>query len=165
MFDPNALTHSIANLMSTPSKAPDMARKWARAYASYAAGAITPLGGSPLTPSLDAAEATLEEALTGIFSNPYQLAPQTASLMAAAFTSFWLLPPVVTTDAPPGLVTAVAGTALLQTALIATWLSNLAGRMSGEQAARGIAAALDAFSRTVLVTIATVPTPISGPLS
>jgi hypothetical protein len=164
MFDPDSLTHSIASLMSTPGKAPDMARAWARAYASYAIDGTTVLGGHPVT--LDAAQATLQGALTGIFANPYQLAPQTASQMAAAFTAFWLLPPVATLDgAFPGVVTAVAGTGLLQTALVSAWVSNLASRASGEQAARGIAAALDAFSRTVVVTIATVPDPTIGPLS
>lgn len=166
MFDPDALTHSIVNLMASPGEAPDMARKWSRAYASYAADASTPLGGSPLSSSLEAAQATLEGALTGIFSNPLSLLPQTAALMAAAFTAFWFLPPVATLDgAFPGVVTAVAGTALLQAALIAAWLSNLASRAGAEQAAVGVAAALDAFSRTVVVTIATVPSPTVGPLS
>ncbi len=164
MFDPDALTHSISDLMGKPAKAAEMAQKWSRAYASYAIKGVTVLGGGPVT--LDAAQATLERALTGIFSNPYQLAPQTATLMATAFTTFWLLPPVATlSGAFPGVVTAVAGTALLQAALISTWLSNFGARASAEQAARGVAAALDAFSRTVIVTIATVPTPTVGPLS
>jgi hypothetical protein len=164
MFDPDSLTHSIADLMKVPGKAPDMARKWSRAYANYAINGQTVLGGNPV--SLDAAQATLQGALTGTFSNPYQLAPQTASSMAAAFTAFWLLPPVATLDgAFPGVVTAVAGTALLQAALLSAWFSNFASQARAEQAARGIAAALDAFSRTVVVTIATIPTPTVGPLS
>jgi len=163
MFDPDSLTHSIVDLMKSPDRAPVVARNWAQLYATYAADGTTLLGGHPL--SLDAAQATLQGALTGVFANPYQLAPQTATQMAAAFTAFWLLPPVATTDVFPGVVTAVAGTALLQTALLSAWFSNFASKASGEQAARGIATALDAFSRTVIVTNATVPSPTVGPLS
>jgi|SRR5665213_647468 len=163
MLDPNPLTHDIVNIMAAPGAAPAVARAWARAYANYGSNAISPLGGSPL--SLEPSRATLETALVGIFSNPYQLPPQTASLMSLAFTAFWFLPPVVTTDTPPGIVTAVAGTALLQTALLSTWLGKFAARASAEQAAVGIAAALDAFTRTVIILIPIIPTPVIGPLS
>jgi hypothetical protein len=120
------------------------------------------LGGSPA--ALDAGQAVLQQALTVTFATSVDPVT-TASQMANAFTAFWFLPPVVFSGTPPGLVTAVGGTAALAVALPAIWLSNQLSKLTTEQSAQAIAAALDAFSRTVIVTHPVVPTPVVGPIS
>jgi hypothetical protein len=83
--------------------------------------------------------------------------------MAAAFTSFWLTPPVAFVGVTPGIVTAVAGTAVLQAGLLASWAANTADEASAELAAEQMAGLLDAFTHTVVVTHAP-PTVCAAPL-
>jgi len=160
------------NFPKTPLEA---AKRWARAYASYAADAMS-LGGAapvPLTPN----EASLAAALTVVFSNPNSLPPQTAQVYAAAFTAFWFSPPVafpltpVGTPLPPpvlpGIVTVVGGSAALPGLLLAAWASNFAARAPDSVAMTKLASVLDTFTRTVIVThLISVPgPPIVGPIS
>jgi hypothetical protein len=85
--------------------------------------------------------------------------------MALALTSFWLLPPVVFSGTPPGLVTVVPGGVVLPTALFASFATNLAARASNQQASQRLASDLDAFTRTVIVAHPVVPTPVVGPIT
>jgi len=131
----------------------DAGTRWARAYASYAAGAQSVSGDSP--PSLAANESALGALLGAAFSNPSGDPSQTAGNIAAALTAFWFSPPVVFTGPPvSAIVTAVAGTAVLQAALLSLWASILAAPDPDDpagQAAHLHAAALDVFTRTVVV--------------
>jgi hypothetical protein len=146
------------NFPQTPQEA---GRRWASVYAQYASTAKTAVGGSII--SLAAQERVLGPLLGAVFATS-QLAPQTASNLASAFTSFWLLPPVPFVGSFPGIVTAVAGTAALQAGLLSVWAANFASRAPNEQAMQKIAGVIDVFTRTVIVTTATVPSPTVGPL-
>jgi hypothetical protein len=158
------MQQGLLDLMKTPPRTPlETGQRWAQAYTTYCSGAISPMGGTPLT--LDVSRVTLATSLATVFATPYSPVPTTAAGIAAAFTVFWFAPPVTFSGGPPGVVTAVAGTALLQQGLISCWLSNFASRASKDQAAQAIAAVIDVFTRTVIVTHPLVPTPIIGPIS
>lgn len=163
-LDSSKLRSSLRAIFDNPPPDPGQTgQRWASAYVDYAGDAITPLGGSPV--GLDAAKPLLAQTLAALFAVPLSPPPATAAQIASALTAFWFLPPVITSDAPPGVVTAVAGTALLATALVGVWLTNILSSASNDQAAGAIAGVMDAFTRTVIVTIPIVPTPVVGPLS
>jgi hypothetical protein len=145
-----------------PATHQEAGARWAAAYSAYCKDAQSVLGGSPV--SLDAGEAVLGRML-GITFATSKDPVSTASAFASALTAFWLLPPVAFTGVPPGLVTAVAGTAVLQVALPATWAGLLLSRASAEKAMGDISTVMDAFTRTVFVTHLTVPSPTIGPIS
>ena len=144
-----------------PSTHADAGNIWAAKYAAYAADAISPMGGAPA--SLAAAEATLGATLGAAFA-----AGSPASVISAfvnGLTAFWLAPPVVFAGTPPGAVTLVGGAPALGPALSATFASNIAGKLSKQACSDAIAAVLDTFTRTVIVTHPVVPTPVVGPIS
>ncbi len=138
------------------------AQLYADAYAAYAADARSPMTGFPL--NLTAPTATLQSALAAAFSAGFD-ANATAEAMDAAFTAFWLSPPVAFTGSPPGTVTAVTGAGTLAPALLAAWQANTSGDASTADSATQIADAIDAFTRTVIVTHPVVPTPVVGPIT
>jgi hypothetical protein len=149
------LTHSF------PRTYEEAAKRWAEAYATYAKDAQSPLGGSPAT--LAAAQAALAAALAPVFATSRD--PVTTSArIAAALTQFWLTPPVAFTGTPPGLVTAVLGTAALAAALPPLGASMARSHASADQAMGQLAAAFDAFTRTVIVLHPVVPAPVVGPI-
>jgi hypothetical protein len=159
-LDPSKLQGDLrAIFQNPPTDVGQTGQRWAQAYVNYAGDAITLQGGSPV--GLDAGKPLLAQTLATLFAIPLSPPPATAANIAAALTAFWFLPPVATSD--PGIVTAVAGTALLATALVTVWTANVAAQASADQSAAAIAAAMDAFTRTVIVTIP--PVPIIGPLS
>lgn len=162
-LDPNKLKQLLLQLSQSPPQTPQEAgRRWASAYAAYAADAVSPMGGSPI--GLDPGEAVLGN-LLGITFATSRDPNTTAQAYATGFTAFWFVPPVAFTGTPPGVVTLVGGTAALAPALLSVWASNLAGRLREEQAMQAIAAVLDTFTRTVIVTHPVVPTPVVGPIS
>lgn len=163
-LDPSKLQRLLQHLAENPSRTPiEAGYAWARAYRQYCDDAISPLGGSPTT--LDAAELFLATSLAGVFSNLAGPAQVNTNQMALALTSFWLLPPVVFSGTPPGLVTVVPGSVVLPTALFASFSTNLAARATNQQASQRLASDLDAFTRTVIVTHPVVPTPVVGPIT
>lgn len=150
-------------LADHPPKSPqEAARRYAEIYARYAADARTVLGNAPV--SLAAAEATLRIALIPVFTGFGRPPQVVAQQLAAAYTAFWLLPPVATAGSFPGIVTLVAGTPVLGPALAAIWVANVASMPSARDAAQRLAAAIDIFTKTVIVTEATIPSPTVGPL-
>ncbi len=127
----------------------DCAAAWASAYAAYAAGARSCQSVGPA--SLSTAQSVLASALEATFSTSTTPAT-TAAQMAAAFTAFWLTPPVAFVGGTtPGVVTGVAGTAALQSGLPTMWAANVAGNLSASDAAQAHADILDIFTKTVLV--------------
>jgi hypothetical protein len=150
-----------------PADEAEAGRRWAEAYRSYAAqaqaGTTVPLD-FPLT----GAEQTLSGTLAGGFATAEAAGPggaaALAAIMDAAFVAFWLTPPVafavpplgpptmagVVSAAPPGVLTGV---------LSALFLAGVAQQASAAQQAQALAAALDAWTRTVLV----VNTPVVPP--
>jgi len=139
-----------------PKDSYEAGKRWAHAYALYAKdgranGSIPP---APLTTN----EAALAAALGSLWATCKDSATN-AQGMASALTIFWFSPPVVF---GPGAVTAVGGTSALQSALLGIWASNLAGKQSEAVCARKLAAAIDLFTHTVVVTL---PGPIVGPIS
>ena len=169
MLNPATLTSSLTDIMDpnkTRAKTPaEAATKWAAAYKGYASTAMSLLGGAPIPASLSAAESTLKTVLEAAFTaggGP----PAMATSLSTAFTAFWLVPPIIFTGVPPGVVTAVVGTALLQSGLILCWSQIMAMGPAGTPAAAAQAHAtvLDAFTRTVIVTHPTVPVPTIGPI-
>lgn len=143
-----------ANIPRTPEEA---GQKWAQAYADYAAAAMSPVAAPPA--SLAAGQAVLARALGATFRTSLA-APQTASQMAAAFTAFWLTPPVVF---GAGLVTAVTGTTVLAAGLPGVWAANTASSAPAEPAMQRVAGLLDVFTHTVIVTTPGAP-PVVGPI-
>lgn len=143
----------------------DGGRRIADAYADYAAGAVSCSGGSPTT--LAAARPLLELSLGAAFAVYPTTPPQTAQALAAAFTAFWLLPPVVFSGPTPGAVSIAAGTAILQAAFLQIWATIPFIRPpSGDPAAVSAAqhaAALDLFTKTVVV-LHVPPSACAGPI-
>ncbi len=150
----------LAMTANPPQSPTDSARRYAKLYARYAAAARTVLGNAPV--SLAAAEASLTVALIPVFTGFGRPLPTVAQQMAQAFTAFWLLPPVATAGSFPGIVTLVPGTLILGPALVAVWLQNVAAQASSQEASQRLADVLHAFTLTVVVTEATVPTPTVG---
>lgn len=141
---------------SYPKDSYEAGRRWAKAYAAYAADGRAS-GGVPPAP-LTANESVLAAALGSLWASCRD--PGTdAQGMASALTAFWLAPPVVFGS---GAVTAVGGTSALQSALPGVWASNQGGKQSAESCAKKLAAVIDTFTHTVIVTL---PGPIVGPIS
>ena len=156
-LDSNVLKNGFIQLSLVPAvNVFDAASHWSQIYAQYAASAQSPAGGS--APSLSAAQGLLAQTLVGAFSGSDP--NYTSQALTAAFTAFWMLPPVVFSDA--GVVTAATGAAILPSALMAAWAVNLATNADAGQASGRIAGVLDAFTRLVIVT---APGPIVGPLT
>jgi len=158
----NTLKAEILKVMEENPHTPmECGQKWAQAYLRYAKEAQTAFG-KPST--LPANQLALAASLAIVFSSWATTVPATAQRMAAAFYAFWFAPPVAFTGSFPGAVTAVLmpPQALAQ-ALQVAWLSGFASR-SNDTVAGNIARALDAFTRTVTVTTATLPNPTLGPL-
>lgn len=151
----------LAQDKSFPKNTVEAGKRWAHAYAVYAADAmsIPPTAAPPA--SLTAGEQTLAAALASVWASS-RTSPTTAQGMAAALTAFWLAPPVVF---GAGLVTAVPGTSALAAALQGVWSSNQRGKLSAEACARKVAAAVHAFTTTVITTTPFSPSPIVGPIS
>lgn len=165
----SGLESALLPIFRDPPFSPDpfvWGRRIADAYADYAAGAVSCSGGSPTT--LAAARPLLELSLGAAFAVPPPASPpQTAQSLAAAFTAFWLLPPVVFSGPTPGAVSAVAGTAILQAALLQIWAAiPLIRPPSGDPAAASAAqhaAALDLFTKTIVV-VHVPPSACAGPI-
>jgi hypothetical protein len=136
-------------------------KRWAHAYALYAADAmsIPPTAAPPA--SLAAGEATLA-ALLGALWTSSRSAPQSANGMASGLTAFWLAPPVVF---GAGLVTAVTGTSALASALQGIWASNQSGKQSADFCAKKVAAAIHAFTLTVITTTPSGGGPVIGAIT
>jgi hypothetical protein len=144
---------------SYPNNPIEAGKRWAHAYAVYAADAmsIPPTAAPPA--SLAAGERVLATALAAVWTSS-RTAQQTATGMANALTAFWLTPPVAF---GAGLVTAVQGTSALAQALPGIWASN--HHATNEQAVKKVAAAVHAFTLTVITTTPFSPSPIVGPIS
>lgn len=159
----STLSQGLTNLVQRPPYTPqEVGERWARIYGDYASRATSILGGSPV--SVVANQKVLSAALAAVFATS-KLAPASASQMASAFTAFWFSPPLVFTGAFPGVVTLAPGGPALQAVLLSTWASNYASRAPNGVAMTKIAACLDAFTRLIIVTHATVPDPTFGPLT
>ncbi len=158
------LKQGLVQVMKNPARDyVTAAQQWAQAYGSYASAAQSPLGVA--TPaSIQAAQQVLQAALVPVFATSRVL-PQTCAQMAQAFTAFWMTPPIVFVGTPPGAVTVVPGAAALPAALASAFGVNFASRAQVDQAAQQLATALDAFTRTVIVTHLVVPTPVIGPIT
>ena len=146
-----------------PGTAAACADAWGGIYVAYAAGAISPGGGGP--GPLAAAQAALAAAFLSAAGGTSAAA--TAAALSAAFTAFWLTPPVSFAFTPPnttpGAVTLVSGTAALQAAIAG--MPPAATRRAG---AEQFAAAIHAFTMTVVVTHPNTPPvvpPVVGPIS
>lgn len=171
-LNPTALQTSLAALFSgafvfageTVGRWPidriEAAKAWAKCYSDYAAGAISCQTVGP--DSLTAAIALLESALAVAFDTTDPAS--CAAAIATALTVFWLTPPIVFTGTTAGAVTAVAGTAALQAALIANWISNIANSITAVDAAAQHSGVLDTFTKTVVVTHIT-PSVCAAPLT
>lgn len=153
----SSLTDLFAGRPTRISSAQDAADRWAAAYKAYAAGATSCLAGAPNGASLTAAEATLSAALVAAFSSKDPVT--TVSAFGAAFTAFWMAPPMVFTGALPGVVTAATGAAALQAGLPGVWATIQAMGMSCDAAAAASqhATLLDTFTRLVIVLHAPPP--------
>jgi hypothetical protein len=166
-----AITGNGSDYPKTPNES---AARWARAYADYAQDAISLAGCSPAP--LTANEEALAATLLPVFANPYGTPASTAQIYDAAFSAFWFGPPVAFPLTPagtpppppalPGIVTLV-GTGTLAPALISAWAANFAASAPADQAMAQVAAVIDAFTHTVIVThLISVPgPPIVGPIS
>jgi hypothetical protein len=154
----NALVDLGKNYPASPEAA---GKRWAHAYALYAADAmsIPPTAAPPA--SLAAGEQVLARALAAVWRSS-RVAQQTAQGMASALTAFWFAPPVVF---GAGVVSSVTGTSALASALPGIWASNQRGRQSAEFCAKKVAAAIHAFTSTVITTTPFSPSPIIGPIT
>jgi hypothetical protein len=139
--------------------------RWGAAYRGYAANALAGTT-APLGASLKGAESTLAGRLAGGFTAAKAAGgvAALAALMDAAFVAFWLAPPVafaIPRTGPPSMtgIVSLAPAGVLEGALSALFLAGVAQQASAAQQARALAAALDAWTRTVLV----INTPVTPP--
>jgi hypothetical protein len=150
-----------------PADEAEAGRRWAGAYRGYAgqaqAGATVPLH-LPLM----GAERSLAGTLAGGFTAAKAAGPGGVAALAAvmdrAFVAFWLAPPVafaIPPTGPPTMtgVVSAAPPGVLTGALSALFLAGVAQQAGAAQQAQALAAALDAWTRTVLV----INTPVTPP--
>lgn len=157
-LDPSVLAQGILHIAdgkSFPKSYEEAGKRWAHAYATYAKSAQSFVLMAPPN-SLDAGEKVMAGALAIAFAASF-LDRQTATAMAAALTAFWLAPPVTFGT---GLVTAVGGTQALAQALPSIWEGNMAARLPASACCKLIAAAIHAFTLTV---VTTTPNPSPPP--
>ncbi|MFI7128803.1 hypothetical protein ACIBQ1_24080 [Nonomuraea sp. NPDC050153] len=143
-----------------PESTADAAKAWAKIYRDYAANGRAGTA-APLATGLDTAETNLAKALDPIFTAARGGAAKTfATDLDAAFVAFWFTPPVQFA-APPvtGAVTA-APPGVLGPALATVFTAGAAAGSSAADQAKAVAAAIDTWTRTVIVTI-TPPVPPS----
>jgi hypothetical protein len=146
---------AICDGTSFPRSFEEAGKRWAHVYADYAQAAQSFVVQAPPN-SLAAGERVLAGQLAIAFAASY-IAPQTAYALAQGLTSFWLAPPVTFGT---GLVTAVGGTQALAQALPGIWLANVQGRRDAQTCCKLIAAAIHAFTLTV---VTTTPNPSPPP--
>jgi hypothetical protein len=162
-----ALEDLFAGAGGHPADEAEAGRRWAAAYRGYAARAVAGTT-APLDASLRGAQQTLAGTLAGGFATTKAAGPggaaALAAIMDAAFVAFWLVPPVafaVPPTGPPTMtgVVSAAPPGVLTAPLSARFLIGVAQQASAAQQAQALAAALDAWTRTVLV----VNTPVVPP--
>jgi hypothetical protein len=174
-LDRAALADSLKDLFEGTGGHPvsdaEAGQRWAgiyRAYASHATAGPT----VPLAASLQAAEATLGEALAAAFTKARTAgaAATLTPLVDAAFVGFWLSPPVAFVAPPPPVVPSVVGTVTVAPPGVLS--PGLAGLLSAPgamdataaQQASSIATVLHGWTRTVLV-VNTPPGPSAPPVA
>lgn len=150
-----------------PASETEAGQRWAAVYRGYAANALAGTT-APLKLALTSAESTLAGRLAGGFTAAKTAGPggvpALPAVMDAAFVAFWLGPPVAFAIPPTGPptvtgVVSVAPPGVLAGALSALFLAGVAQQASAAQQARALSAALDAWTRTVLV----INTPVTPP--
>lgn len=151
-LDSSSLADALKKVFEAPAADfVSAAKNWADAYAEYATSAQSCQLVPPVQASIDAAHAVLQATLATAFAAGVDPV-STSSAMSSAFTSFWFTPPVAFEGVTPGVVTAVAGTAVLEAGLLASWAANTADQADAGLAAEEMATLLDAFTHTVVVT-------------
>jgi hypothetical protein len=155
---PSTLQSALTRLFRRPPiNSNDVARQTASAYASYAATASAGLG-LPTFTGLE--EGSFAAAFRFATIKPKLGAPSRyAEAWALSVLGFWTLPPVLffipPAPAPPvdtGVPAPAPGADVIFKASLISVVSNLGN--SPEAAAAGIAAAVDVYTRTFLVTYA-----------
>ena len=150
-----------------PADEAEAGQRWAAAYRSYAADAVAGTT-APLNASLRGAEQILAGTLAGGFAVAKAAGPggatALAAIMDAAFVAFWLAPPVafaIPPTGPPTMTGVVfaAPPGMLANGLGILFLAGVAQQAAAAQQARALAAALDGWTRTVLV----INTPVTPP--
>lgn len=151
----SALADVFANYPSSKSEA---GQKWAQAYVSYAAAALSPTGGTGVNAM--AGLSSLASAFSGALQ---QEAPNgTASAMATGVQTFWQT--ISWVGAAAVGVTTVPGNFALTSSLAAVF-SDL-GESSASQKADAVADSFDAGAKTVMVldTLTSTGVPTLGPI-
>lgn len=134
------LTNQIQNVFDQKLESiPQIASKIARAYQAYAMAAQAPPGAPVI---LKGSESRLFElALTNLMQGRFP-APQAAQALGNAISTFWLVPPVMTSAG--GVATAV-----IPAAAVAKMMST--NVKASSQAAQSLAQSLDLMTKTVFV--------------
>lgn len=152
----SSLASALADVFANyPSSKSDAGQKWAQAYVSYAAAALSPTGGTGVNAM--AGLSSLASAFTGALQ---QEDPQgTASAMATGVQSFWQA--ISWVGSATG-TTIVPGNFALTSAL-ASVFSDL-GQSSASDKADKVADAFDGGAKTVMVLdIIPGPPPVPTP--
>lgn len=152
------LASGLANVFrSQPSSGAEAAQKITAEYDLYCKPAMAAPGLPIFT---GAGKSAMEGLLAGALSSNMGAAAAVAAAFSAGIQAYWLSPPVTFVGGPAtGVVTAMPGAASVIAPLTAAFL-NLAN--TEDTIAQAIASALDAATKTVLVTYSTPPPP-SGP--
>jgi hypothetical protein len=159
---PGALGDGLAALFEGrngyPASTTEAAKAWAAIYRGYAAAALAGAA-APLAPGLAAAESALAGQLDTIFKRARDGATGTiAGDLDAAFVAFWLTPAIQFASPPVTGAVTVAPPGVLGPALAGVFAAGAAQGNSAADQARAMAAAIDAWTRTVVVVI-TPPVP------
>jgi len=157
-LDAAGLANGLAAVFKgKPSSGADAAKKIAAEYDTYCKKGQAPPG-LPVFTGVEAS--ALEGPLASAMGSPNGSAEAVAAAFAQGLKAYWLAPPVPFSGGPAtGVVTAMPGA----DAVIGPITSALKNTSNTEEAIGGsIASALDAATKTVLVTYST-PTPGTPP--
>lgn len=144
-----------------PQNRAELAQKWAQAYDSYASLAQTANGGVAIAAGRQQA---LQGVLTAVLQTPIGVPAVVATAWGTGLTAYWgglpFTPGVVPN--PPFTLPGVAAPPIAISALIAalTGIYSLTNS-SAESFAQSQAAALDACTRTVIVSFGATPQPVT----
>ena len=144
---------------SKPKDRPELAKKWAAAYDSYASLAITGNGGSVIAAGKKSA---LESVLLATLSTPIGIPAAVAAAWGSGLLAYWGGTPFTPGAVPnppftlPGVAAPPTGIAALIPVLTALYLA----KNSEDDFADQQATALDTCTKTVIVLFGAVPQPV-----
>lgn len=165
------LRNDLASAWRQPTDSCSVAAgRVASAYASYASGAVSCAGGTPLPAAVQVAQQALRTALTAAYASSGFNEQMMAQRFSTALGVFWLTPPIAFVGAAtPGVVT-IAAAPVLYASLVGvintlTQSCRTLPGPSADYAAQLWANALDLWTKSSVVVAHSPPSACVGPVA